>query len=80
MNWRKIKSLWEEFCSVNHIHRYNALMPLDMEKFFDFCAKKQDEMNKDSCRGCPYYDGFGCTRSPVVTDGEEKCKCDKEDK
>ncbi len=30
------------------------------------------------CRssGCHYYDGFGCTRSDVVTDGEETCPCD----
>ena len=29
------------------------------------------------CRssGCHYFDGFGCTRSDVVT-GDEKCPCD----
>ena len=32
------------------------------------------------CRssGCGYFDGFGCTRSDVVTDGEETCPCDIE--
>ena len=30
------------------------------------------------CRSshCNYFDGFGCTRSDVVTDGEETCPCD----
>ena len=30
------------------------------------------------CRssGCHYFDGFGCTRSDVVTDRDEKCPCD----
>lgn len=32
------------------------------------------------CRSshCNYFDGFGCTRSDVVTDGEETCPCDIE--
>jgi len=32
------------------------------------------------CRssGCHCFDGFGCTRSDVVTDGEENCPCDIE--
>lgn len=30
------------------------------------------------CRSshCHYFDGFTCTRSDVVTDGEETCPCD----
>ena len=30
------------------------------------------------CRSshCHYFDGFGCTRSDVVTDSEETCPCD----
>ena len=30
------------------------------------------------CRSshCNYFDGFGCTRSDVVKDGEETCPCD----
>ena len=30
------------------------------------------------CRssGCGYFDGFGCTRSDVVTDSEATCPCD----
>ena len=30
------------------------------------------------CRssGCNYFDGFGCARSDVVTDNDEKCPCD----
>lgn len=31
------------------------------------------------CHGCPYFDGFGCTRSPIVTEGEEKCICDADE-
>ena len=32
------------------------------------------------CRSshCNYFDGFGCTRSDVVKDGEETCPCDIE--
>ena len=32
------------------------------------------------CRssGCHCFDGFGCTRSDVVKDGEETCPCDIE--
>jgi len=32
------------------------------------------------CRSshCHYFDGFGCTRSDVVKDGEETCPCDIE--
>ena len=29
--------------------------------------------------GCHYFDGFGCTRSPIVTEGEEACPCDKKE-
>lgn len=47
MNWRKIKSLWEEFCCTNHIGKYEAVMFQDMIRFFDFCAEKQDEMMKE---------------------------------
>lgn len=30
------------------------------------------------CRSshCHYFDGFGCTRSDVMTDGEKTCPCD----
>lgn len=37
------------------------------------CAQK-DEFCKDS--GCHCFDGFGCTRSPVIKEGEEKMPCD----
>jgi len=30
---------------------------------------------KDS--GCHYFDGFGCDRSPVVKENEERCSCDE---
>ena len=35
------------------------------------------ELAVSLCRssGCNYFDGFGCTRSDVVTDGEQ-CPCD----
>lgn len=33
-------------------------------------------MQKSECIGCHCWDGFQCTRSPIVTDGEEKYKCD----
>lgn len=36
--------------------------------------KKETEI----CKGCGYYDGFGCTRSPIVTDQSEACACDKD--
>ncbi len=28
--------------------------------------------------GCHYFNGFDCSRSPVIKEGEEKCPCDKE--
>ncbi len=28
--------------------------------------------------GCHYFNGFDCSRSPVVKEGDEKCPCDKE--
>ena len=31
------------------------------------------------CKRCPYFDGFGCTRSPIVTEGEERCICDADE-
>jgi len=34
--------------------------------------------NKMICETCGYYDGYGCTRSPIVRDGEERCRCDEE--
>jgi len=36
------------------------------------------ELAVSLCRSshCNYFDGFGCTRSDVVTDGEETCPCD----
>ena len=39
-----------------------------------------DEWALSLCRssGCHCFDGFGCTRSDVVTDGEETCPCDIE--
>ena len=39
-----------------------------------------DEWALSLCRSshCNYFDGFGCTRSDVVTDGEETCPCDIE--
>lgn len=39
-----------------------------------------DAVGEMICRGCPYYDGFGCTRSPIIKEGEEKCRCDGGDK
>lgn len=39
-----------------------------------------EKKETDRCKGCPQYDGFGCSRSPIVTEGEEKFPCDKEDK
>ena len=35
-------------------------------------------MSREVCIGCWYNDGFGCTRSPVVTDDSEVCRCDRE--
>jgi len=36
------------------------------------------ELAVSLCRSshCNYFDGFGCTRSDVVTDNDEKCPCD----
>ena len=36
------------------------------------------ELALSLCRSshCHYFDGFGCTRSDVVTDSEETCPCD----
>ena len=31
------------------------------------------------CETCPYFDGFGCTRSPVVSDDDESCVCDADE-
>ena len=76
MNWVLIKVLWNEYCKVNGISRCAGLMAVDMERFFDFCNQK---LTESDCTGCTYNDGFNCTRSPIVTDGEEKCKCDKEE-
>ena len=30
-----------------------------------------------TCKNCPYFDGFGCDRSPVVKDDDEKMACDE---
>lgn len=39
---------------------------------------KEVTSNFVNCKssGCHYYDGFGCTRSPVVKQDEEQCPCD----
>ena len=39
-----------------------------------------NELAVSLCRSshCNYFDGFGCTRSDVVKDGEETCPCDIE--
>lgn len=31
------------------------------------------------CKHCPYFDGFGCTRSPIADDNDEKCICDADE-
>lgn len=33
-------------------------------------------MQKSECIRCHCWDGFQCTRSPIITNGEEKYKCD----
>ena len=36
-------------------------------------------MDIEFCKnsGCHYFDGFGCDRSPIVTENEERCPCDE---
>lgn len=36
-------------------------------------------MNIEFCKnsGCHYFDGFGCDRSPVIKENEERCPCDE---
>lgn len=29
------------------------------------------------CKNCPYFDGFGCDRSPVVKEDDEQMACDE---
>lgn len=31
---------------------------------------------RENCGGCHNFDGFGCDRSPIIKEGEEKCRCD----
>lgn len=31
------------------------------------------------CKHCPYFDGFGCTRSSIADDNDEKCICDADE-
>ena len=37
----------------------------------------QNVVCPELCGGCRFFSGFGCERSPIVTNGEEMCRCDR---
>lgn len=51
-----------------------------MRQFYMAAINGHIDRHETICKnsGCHNYDGFGCTRSQVVKEGEEKCPCDKE--
>jgi c-di-GMP-related signal transduction protein len=57
------------------------LMIRELEKEDKVMAAMHEEyVRNEFCKnsGCHYFDGFGCTRSPVIKDEEEKMPCDYE--